>query len=97
MVALGQAVTVDLEPMAQPGLDDAVIALDRREQAMHVGDQIVFDPVEILGDDRAEQEATEARSRIDGKHQMPQREPARRLCGPGVPDLDLGQQHGGQT
>jgi hypothetical protein len=28
---------------------------------------------------------------------VPEREPTSRLCGPGVPDLDLGEQHGVQT
>jgi hypothetical protein len=62
-----------------------------------VGDQIVLDAVQVLGHDGAEQETTEAGCRVDRQHQVAERESSRRLRRPGVPDLDLCQQHGVQT
>jgi hypothetical protein len=97
MVALGQTVTIHLEPVTQPWLDDAIASFDRGQEPMDVGDELVLDSIEILSNDRSEQEATEARSGIDGKHQVPECQSTRRLSGAGVPDLDLGEQHGGQT
>ena len=64
---------------------------------MDVGDEIIIHAVQVLGHDRAEEQPTEARCRIDWKHEMTECETARGLSRPRVPNLDLSQQHGGQT
>ena len=97
MVALRQAVAVDLETMAQAWLHDPVTALDRCEQTVDIGDEVVVDAVQVLRNDGAEQQPAEARCRIDRQHQMAERDPSRGHCWTCVPDLDLCQQHGGQT
>ena len=89
--------TVDLESVPEPRLHDAVATLDRAEQAVDVGDQIVVDAVQVLGHDRAEQQPAETGRRVDWQHEMAECETPRGLGRPRVPDLDLCQQHGAQT
>ena len=93
MTADGETVTVDLETMPQPRLDDALAALDLADQAVDVGDEIVVDAGQVGRHDRAEQQAAEARRRVDRQHHVPERDAARRHCGTGVPDLELSEQH----
>ena len=96
-MALREPVAVDLEPMPQPRLHDAITVLDRGQQPVDIVHQVVVDPVQVLGHDRSEEEPTESGRRIDGQHEMAEREPPCRLGRPRVPDLDLGEQHGVQT
>ena len=48
----------------------------------------------MLGDHGSKQDASEPRCRIDRENQMPEGDPAGRLDGAGVEDLELGQHHG---
>ena len=89
----GQPVTIDLEPVPQPGLDDPVVAVDLIDQAVDVGDQLVGDVPDVAGDDGTEQQAAEAWRRVDGQHQVAERDPPRRSERAGVPHLQLRQQH----
>ena len=74
----GQPVTINLIAMTQAGLRDSIAALDLAHEAMDVGYQILVDIGQVLGDDCAQQQATEARRGLDRQHQMAQRDATRR-------------------
>ena len=93
VVAEREAVPVDLEPVPEPGLHDAVTALDLADQPVDVTDQIVRDAVEMRRHDRAEQQTPESRCRVDGQHHVPERHPPGGNRRSGVPDLEFGEQH----
>ncbi len=90
----GETVAVDLVAMQQPWLYDALAAADLIEQPVHIGDEVAGDVGEMCSDHRAQQQAPEARRRIDRQHQVSQRDATRRRDRTRVPDLQLGQQHG---
>ncbi len=93
MTADGETVPIDLEAVPQSGLDDAFAALDLADQAVDVGDEFVVDAGQVRRDDRAEQQPAEARRRVDRQHHVAEGDAARRHGGPGVPDLELSEQH----
>ncbi len=88
-----QPVTVDLEPVPQAGLDDPLVAVDLVDQAVDVRDQLDRDVADVTGDDGAEQQTAEARRRVDGQHEVAERDAPRRSERAVVPHLELGQQH----
>ena len=92
-MALGQPVPIDLEAMTQSGLHDPRAGLDLGDQSVHVGHEFVIDAVEVLGDDRAEQQPAEPGRRVDRQHHVAERHATRRHRRAGVPDLELGEQH----
>ena len=49
-----ETVTVHLVAVHQPRLDDAITAADLIEQAVHIGDHVVVDIGDVLGEDGAE-------------------------------------------
>ena len=89
----GEAVAIDLEAMAQAGLDDALVPVDLVDQPVDVGDEVLRDVTDVAGDDGAEQQAAEARRRVDGQHEVAEGDPPRRGQRPGVPHLELGEEH----
>ena len=91
----GETVAVDLEAVAQPRLHDADVAVDLVDQPVDVGDEVLGDVADVAGDDGTEQQPAEAGRRIDGEHEVAEREPPRRRQRPRVPHLQLGQQHPG--
>ena len=70
----GEAVAVDLEAVAQPGLDDAHVAVDLIDQAVDVGHELVGHVADVPGDDGAEQQAAEPGRRIDRQHEVAERD-----------------------
>ena len=84
---------VDLEAVAQARLDDAHVPVDLVDQPVHVGDEVVRHVADVAGDDRSEQQPAEPGRRVDGQHEVAQRHAPRRRQRPGVPHLDLRQQH----
>ena len=89
----GEAVAVDLVAVQQARLHDALAAADLVEQAVDVGDEVVVDVGQVLGDHRAEQQPAEAGQRIDREHEVTERDTPGRRDRAGVPHLQLGQQH----
>ena len=89
----GEAVAVDLVSMAQPGLDDAVAALDLVDQTMEVRHEIVVDVLDMARDHRSQEHSAEPRCRIDREHERAESEASRRRTRPRVPDLEFGEQH----
>ena len=88
-----QAVAVDLEAVAQPRLHDALVAVDLVDQAVDVGHQLDGDVADVAGDDGAEQQPAEPRRRVDRQHEVAEGEAPRRRERPGVPHLELGEEH----
>ena len=67
--------------MSEARLHDALAALDLGDQPGDVAVQLSRHATDVVGDDRAEQQAPEARGRVDGKHQVPERHTTRhRRC-----------------
>ncbi|CAN5704442.1 hypothetical protein BH18ACT2_BH18ACT2_21550 [soil metagenome] len=89
----GQAVAVDLEPVAQPGLDDAHVAVDLVDQPVDVGDEVGGQVGAVTGDHSTEQQPAEAGRRLDRQHEVAESDPPGRRQRPGVPHLQLRQQH----
>ena len=85
--------SVDLEAVPQPRLDDALAVFDLGDEPPDVDVQVAVDPRDVVGDDSAEQQAAEAGGGIGRQHEVPEREPARRRQRTRVEDLDLGEQH----
>jgi hypothetical protein len=88
-----QTVTIDLEAVAESWLDDALAALDLADQTVDVGHEVVGDVGQVGGDDRAQEEAAEARCRVDREHHVPEGDAPRRHRRAGVPDLEFSEQH----
>jgi hypothetical protein len=86
-------VAVDLKSMPQSRLYDPVATLDLVDQSMHVRVQLVVDPMDVAGDDGAEQQSTESRRRIDREDEVTERQATCRHSRAGVPQLELGEQH----
>jgi len=84
---------VEREAVAQAGLDDALAPLDLVHETMEIGQQVEVDGAEVGGHDGAEQDAAESGRRVDGEHQMAERDAPRRGEGARMPHLELGQQH----
>ena len=93
VLAPGEPVAIDLIAVAEPGLDDPLAELDLADQSVHAGHQVVVDAGQMSGHDGAEQQAAEARGRVDRQHHVAERDPPRRDGRARVPDVDLGQQH----
>ena len=64
---------------------------------MHIGDEIGVHIVEMRSDDGTEQQSPEAGRRLDGKHQIAERNASRGCVRARVPYLEFGQQHGGHA
>ena len=94
MAADRQTVTIHLEAVAESRLDDAFAALDLADETVDVGHEVVVDVGQVGGDDRAEEQAAEARCRVDRKHHVAEGDTARRHRRAGVPDLEFSEQHG---
>ena len=92
--AHGQAVPVDLVAVTQARLRDALSVFDLADQPVDIGHQIGVDVGQMRRDHRTEQQTSEAGHRVGGEHQVPQRDTARGGGRTGVPDLELGEQHG---
>ena len=60
---------------------------------MDVGDEVLRDVGDVAGDDGADQQAAEAGRRVDGQHEVAECDPPRRRQWPGVPHLELGEEH----
>ena len=60
---------------------------------MDIGDKVVVDVVEMMRDDRTEQQSAETGSRVDRQDQFAERNTPRRGDRARVPHLQLGQQH----
>ena len=69
--------TVDLEPVAQAGLDDAHAPVDLVDEAMDVGHEIGVDLADRRRGDGAEQQPAETGRRIDGQHEIAERDAPR--------------------
>ena len=91
--AVRQPVSIDLEPMAEPRLDDPVPGLHLVDQTVHVGDVIVVDTIEVLSDDRAEHQTAETWRRVDRQDHVSERDPSCWLNRTTVEDLQFGQEH----
>ena len=77
--------------MTKAGLHDARPGLDLGDEAVHVGHEFVVDPVQVLGDDRTEQQPSEPGRRVDREHHVAERNATRRHRRAGVPDLELSE------
>ena len=93
MAAAGQAVAVDLEPVTQAGLHDALTRLDLADEQGEVGHQVRVEATDMGRDYAPEQEAAEAGGRLDRQREMTERDATRRRNRTRMLDLELGQQH----
>ena len=84
---------VDLEPVAQAGLDDADVPVHLVDQTVDVGDQLGGEVGAMAGDDGPQQQPAEPWRRLDREHEVAERQPPGRRQRAGVPHLQLGQQH----
>ena len=91
----GEAVAIDLEAVAQAGLDDAHVPVDLVDQPVDVGHEVLGTSPMWPASDGAEQQPAEAGRRVDGQHEVAERQAPRRRQRPGVPHLQLGQHHPG--
>jgi hypothetical protein len=91
--AASEPVAVDLKSMPQSRLHDPVATLDLVDQSMHVRVQLVVDPMDVAGDDGAEQQSTESRRRVDREDEVTERKATCWHSRAGVPQLELGEQH----
>src|SRR5205823_9169413 len=84
---------VDLEPVAQPRLGDAAVALEVVDEAEELDQEVVVDGVHVGGHQPPEEDAARPRRRLGRQPPLPQRHPPGRHGGARVPDLELGQEH----
>ena len=73
-MAARQAHPVGLEPMTEPGLDDAATVFELVDQAMQVVMELGIEVVHVSGDHTAEQDAAEAGRRIGRQHALAERQ-----------------------
>ena len=88
-----QAVTIDLEAVAQTWLDDPTAVLDLDEQSADVGEVVGAQRAGVLGDDGAEQDPAESGRWIDREDEMAEGETPGRLGRSRVMYLEFGQEH----
>ncbi len=96
MGAPGEADPVSLKPVSQPRLRDAPTGLDLVGQGHEVADQF---GVHLRGESsrhRSQEDSRQTRGRVAGEAALTERQPSGRRDGPGMKDLELGQEHGRQ-
>ena len=85
---------VGLEPVPQSQLGDAPAILQVIDQPQEVPPHVVRYGLGMGGDDRADEDPAEARSRLDREPRPAERHSPGGCHPPRVPHLELGQQHG---
>src|SRR4051794_36638344 len=95
MVTAFETDLVGLEPVPEPGLHDADAALDLGDQPVEVVPLLFLEVAHAGGHDACQEDRAEAGRRIGGQPELTEGEAPSWCNGPRVPDLQLGEQHGG--
>jgi hypothetical protein len=86
-----EALSIDLVAMPQSWLHDTVATVDLQNETVDVGHQFFVNLWQVGGDDATEQQPAEARRRLDGQHQVSERQSACRRMGARMKDFDFGK------
>jgi hypothetical protein len=87
-------VSIGLVTVAQSWLHDALATLHLTNQSMYIGTHVFVNITNILSNDSTEQYSTKAWCRINGQHDVPQRESTSWCDRPRMPKLDFGKYFG---
>ena len=91
--AAGEADPVLLEAVPEARLRHALIFLELERQTVQVVEELRVEALDVAGHDRPQQQATEPGRRRDRQVATAEGHAAGRRDGPGVEDLEVGQDH----
>jgi hypothetical protein len=89
--AASKSVSIGLITVPQSWLHDALASLYLLDQSMHIRNHVFMNVTNKLSNNSAEQYSTKPWCRINGQHDVPQRESTSWCDRPRMPKLDFGK------